>query len=50
MKLDCVKCGKEVDRGFVIHAKCYEYYIKKIKRLEKKLAESKPRIFFGKNG
>ncbi len=50
MKLDCVKCGEKVDRGFVIHGKCYKNLIKKIKRLERKLAESKPRVFFGENG
>jgi hypothetical protein len=37
MKLECAKCGEKVDRGIVLHTKCYEYYIKKIKRLEKKI-------------
>lgn len=37
MKLDCLKCGKKVDRGFVIHTKCHKNLLKKIKRLEKRI-------------
>ena len=37
MKLNCKKCGEKVDNGFVIHRKCYDQLIRKIKRLEKKL-------------